>query len=170
MFYIRILFGRDLSTKVHLNCAMENIYVMYLKDKGYMIFGIMWYSHWIAWLIMLYIVYLFFHLSQFVILLSFACILNTFLIVCSLYMYQMIRNWHQTIAICAVQQTLINWFASREHLIINNMQVYEGKIAFSIPDVWIFPWPLVVNHVEITSQYVIYIFRIKVCNLMLSKW
>ena len=59
MFYIRILFGRDLSTKVHLNCAMENIYVMYLKDKGYMIFGIMWYSHWIAWLIMLYIVYLF---------------------------------------------------------------------------------------------------------------
>ena len=98
MFYIRILFGRDLSTKVHLNCAMENIYVMYLKDKGYMIFGSMWYSYWIAWLIMLYIVYLFSLMAIFF-LLSFACLLNTFLIVRSLYVYEMIRNWHQTIAI-----------------------------------------------------------------------
>ena len=36
----------------------------------------------------------------------------------------MIKNWHQTIAVyytCAVKQTIINGFASREHLISNIM-------------------------------------------------
>ena len=38
----------------------------------------------------------------------------------------MIKNWHQTIAAnpyytCAVKQTIINGFASREHLISNIM-------------------------------------------------
>ena len=170
MFYIRILFGRDLSTKVHLNCAMENIYVMYLKDKGYMIFGIMWFSHWIAWLIMLYIVFLFSLITiwnSFIFCMYFEHLFDSMLLVYVLNDKKLASNYCDS---SAVQQTLINGFASREYLISNDMQVYGGRIACSIPDVWIFPWPLLVNHVEITSQYVIYIFRIKVCNLRPSKW